>query len=231
MATPNIVDTPEFKGAIEKVKQEAAKAVTAALETARISAGSSPQEGDTNWAETFAMAIAKLTDQGTGRQHVAPEILRSREIARARMAELIIAARAEGKVPSYRLTSKVLLDNQLVDPFWIDRNHIAQPTEIDWPGVPNEAMQPLNQVAEDIFAAFMNSIGSVSKLQQDALTADLSVTAGGLTVRGNLNKRSVKEIVHEESEKGLVLRHKDQPGRYKSVNILGSIANPAQQTI
>lgn len=232
MANPvNIAETAEFKDAVDKIRQEANRSVVDALAAARVTAGTAGAAGDANWAETFAMAIAQLTDQGTGRTHVAPEILRTRQEGREKMAKLIVAARAEGAMPSYRLTSKVLLDNQLVEPFWIDRNHIAQPTEIDWPGVPNEAMLPINGVAKDIFAAFMDSIGGVSKLQQEALSADLSVTAGGLTVRGNINKRTVKEIVHENSEQGLRLRHQDEPGRYKDVSILGSIAKPAQQSI
>lgn len=235
----NVAETPEFRAAVA----EAAKtAVAEALAAAREAVGTPTNISDTSWAETFAMAIAQLTDQGTGRRRVAPQILKQRQQARDLMVRLIIEARADGRVPSYRLTNKVVLDDQLVDPAWIDKNHTAQPTEIDWPGVPNEAMVPINDTARAIFTAFRDSIGSVDKDDADVLGrlngGPLSVTPGGLVVKTSRagGKRSLQAQVDAHNGangggEGLSLRHKDQPGRYKEVKILGTIAKPAQQSV
>jgi hypothetical protein len=239
-------ETLEFQNAVnEAVQKEAAKLreeIFSQLATAR---------GDGGFAEELAMRLAELTDQGTGRgARVAPGILKQREDARKRMTDLIVEARvkcseakAAGKtaeaarwMPSYRLLAKTQLADRVIDPLWIDRNHIAQPTEIDWTGVPNEAMQPLNQIATDIFAAFKDSIGSIPR--QDQVAADpLKITAGGLVVRGDPSaaqrQRTIDQVSAREKEdnEALSIKHKDQPGRYKDVNILGTIAKPAQQSV
>lgn len=220
-------DSPEFK---EAVAAAVAKAVPEILEKLN------ETRGDASWAQTLAMAIATVSDQGTGtKRRVPPEIMKARDDARARMVDLIVAARAAGRLPSYRLTNKVLLDEQLIDPVWIDKNHTAQPTEIDWPGVPNEAMVPLNDVAREIHAAFVESIGSIAKEHQ--LRYDpLKVTKGGLVVRGAPSAASHETTLERvnaqaKSDEGVRVKHKDQSGRYKDVNVLGTIARPAQQTV
>jgi hypothetical protein len=237
---PSITQTPEFQ---EAVRVAAAKAVAEALALARDNAGTLAQSGDVDIVQALAMSIADMADQGVGRRNrVPPDVLRARKEARDLMVNLIIAARATGHMPSYRLTNKVLLDNMLVDPVWIDANHTAQPTEIDWPGVPNEAMVPINDTAREIFKAFQDSIGTIPKKEdQDALLSlPLGVTPMGLVVKGGAatGKRSLQQRVdgrmkdeNDAGGEGLKLRHREAAGRYKPVNILGTIAKPAQQSI
>ena len=220
-------DSPEFQAAVAAAVAKAVPELLAKVNEAR---------GDASWAQTLAMAIATVSDQGVGtRKRVAPEVIKSREDARVRMVDLIVAARAAGRLPSYRLTNKVLLDEQLIDPVWIDNNHTAQPTEIDWPGVPNEAMVPLNDVAKEIHAAFIESIGSIAKEHQ--VTHDpLKLTKGGLVVRGAPSAASHETTLDRvnqnvQREEGVRVKHKDQPGRYEEKRILGSIHKPAQQTV
>ena len=227
-----ITDTPEFKAAV-------AEQVRGILTSFQKDGMNALTPNDQKWAESLAMAFASLTEQGTGRKYVAPEIIRMRNEAREKMKSLIIAARKDGRKATYQVVAKTLLDNQVVEPMWIDSTHIAQPTEIDWPGVPNDAMKPINDTAKEIHAAFMDSIGSrpVSVLGAvpDAMDDNFGMTAGGLVVRGGAvprhNQGNSPEVVTGASEQGLAVHHKNQPGRVVEKRVLGTIAAPARQTV
>ena len=194
--------------------------------------------GDQGFAEKLAMAISQLTDQGTGRKRVAPEIVRQRSEARELMVRLIIEARAAGEKPLYGLRNKVYLDEVLVDPVYITAAHEQKQTQITWMQVPNEAMVPLNDVAKGIFKAFMDSIGSVEKPAPEAPLG--GVTAGGLTIRtgsksvrplaalGNMEEGSIHKPAPTDG--GLNIAHRGAPGQFKETRILGTIAAPARQT-
>jgi hypothetical protein len=210
-----LTEAPEFKAAVSAaVSAEVSKI----LDTLKGS-GSSLSSGDQKFAENLAMAFATLSEQGTGRKYVAPEILRTRAEARERMFDLIVKARKEKRAATYQVVAKTYLDNQMVEPLWVDSSHIAQPTEIDWPGVPNDAMKPMNDTAQEIHAAFLESVGSKAKI----------VTAKGLVVRGGAVPRQNREASPPVNEEGLAVLHKNQPGRSKEINVLGTIAAPARQ--
>jgi hypothetical protein len=155
------------------------------------------------------------------------------------MTKLIIDARAAKKPAAYRVKAKVLLANRVVEPFWIASDHTAQPTIIDWDGVPNEAMVPENKTARAIHEAFMESIGSsVRVVPEDAL----AITPGGLVVHGGAasisagrRKVSQPEAEHtgknQSGEDGLNIHHTNAPGRFVEKRILGTIMDPARQTV
>lgn len=238
----NIAETPEFKDAVEKVKQESAKAVADALALMRTNVGTSPSAGDTASAESLAMAIASLVDQDSGRTHISPEVLRARANARERMEELLIEVRAKGDVPSYEVTSVVQLDDQLIKPSWIANDHVMRPTEVDWCGVPNEAMRPLNEVARKIYAAFCESIGGAPDHQGiiDANEAAMrgqtpQLNSSGVVVRGANKRRTVQQDVEARQlqEGGVRLRHESEsdPTRGKYVRVLGKTMAPARQSV
>jgi hypothetical protein len=266
-----ITDTPEFKAAVQtavaqavaqSVKDEVAKIIgTLKQEGAEVS------PSDKRFAETLAMAFAQLNEQGNGRKYVDPQILRERGEARERMKVLVVQARKDhqaainelvnrtGKqatqaelrkidatyMPSYRVVAKTLLNNQVVEPMWVDASHTAQPTEIDWPGVPNEAMLPLNDVAKAIHAEFLGSIGSrpesiLGAVPDATMDLEYGVTAGGLVVTAGAiprqNRRpSEGRVLKEDDGEGLSLHHKDQPGRAVPLHVLGTIAAPAQKQV
>ncbi len=97
-------------------------------------------------------------------------------------------------------------------------------------------MVPINDVAKEIHAAFTDSIGTVEKVAPEER---LGVTPGGLVVRNaavtdTMSKRTTGEAPHVgdgKSDDGLVIHHENEPGRYKSVNVLGTIQEPARQSI
>ena len=233
-----LAETDEFKAAVAQAVAQSVTELAERLKENRERSGTETESSDPTWMRALAMEISQLTDQGTGRRRVAPEILRARQIARENMTNLIIKARAEGKTATYRVRAKTLLADRVVEPFWIASDHSAQPTIIDWDGVPNEAMVPENKTAKAIHDAFMESIGnSVRVVPEDAL----AITPGGLVVHGGAagisnGKRQVqgeaKQTGTEKAnEQGLNIHHKNEPGRFVEKNILGTIAQPARQTV
>ncbi len=227
--TKPVTETAEFKAAIDSFKADIIAQLNAAGSTRAPAPGS-----DHAFADMLAMAIAGLTDQGSGRKHVAPQVIKARTDARERMMKLIVAARAEGRIPQYELRNKVYLDEVLVDPIWIDPASKQQrATVIEWRAVPNEVMVPINEVAQEIFTAFRESIGTVEDAPiQPAIQG---VTAGGLTIKSG--SKAVREVVAfknaaepKESDGGLSIAHRGKPGQYVEKNILGTVAPAARQT-
>lgn len=243
---PAVTDTPEFKAAVAKVAADAVAAALSGLQGKFQAAGGEATPGNTDWMQQLAITLAEIGNQGTGRKTVAPHILKQRADARDRMIELILAAKAERRPATYQLRNKVLLNNRLIEPFWIASDHTTKPTEIDWAGIPNDAMIPVNDTAKEIHRAFLDSIGTIDKEHQ--IPEDkLGVTPGGLVVRNSAVTATVQkrtgttdqptaeapqvgagEFGEDES---LTVHHTNQPGRYKEVNVLGTIQEPARQAI
>lgn len=235
----DVTQTAEFKDAVAIAAKEA---VAAALAAARAGTGSAPVTGDAAFAESLALAIAGLVDQESGRTHIAPDVLRKRAEARARMERLLVAARASGSVPSYEVTSVIQLDDQLIKPSWIGNDHVARPTEVDWFGVPNEALRPINDVARGIYEAFRESIGGPVDHQGiiDANEAALrgqqpQMSSSGVVVRGANKRQTTQQQVEgrQLEEGGVRLRHEadGDPNRGRYVRILGKTMPPARQSI
>lgn len=238
---PPINETPEFKAAVAAVQEEAgraaANAVQAALTGVQAKAGEAGITGDTNWMQTLAVTLAEIGNQGTGRRTVAPHVLKQRDEARVRMVDLIIKARADKRPATYQLRNKVLFGNRLIEPFWIASDHTTKPTEIDWAGIPNDAMIPVNDTAKEIYQEFLNSVGTMDRVVPEER---LGVTPGGLVVRNSavtstmqrrLDATDGAEPRQVTEDEGLTIHHKEAPGRYKPVHVLGTIQEPAQQTV
>lgn len=234
-----IEQTPQFADAVAKALDaalpELRKQILGNLAEARVSTtgAETVNPSDHAFAEKIAMAIGQLTDQGTGRKRVAPEIVQQRAEARDRMTKLIIEARAANLIPTYHLRNKVYLDEMLVDPVWIAPDHTQRQTLIEWQSVPSEAMIPVNDAAKGIFEAFMDSIGSVEKPAPEAQL--LGVTAGGLVVRSGSKAMRPLEATggnkqHEPTPGGLNVPHRGNPGQFIEKRILGTVMTPARQT-
>ena len=257
----DFTNTPEFRAAVAKAAAQAAVIMRDQILADLKGAGIGPQgpiehtaapaiPQDRDFAGALAMAIAELTDQGRTKR-LAPEVMRARLAARDLMHELIAQARADWRncmqrgdadeaeafMPAYQLRNKVYLDEVLVDPIWIAPDHTQRATVIDWPGAPSEAMIPVNDVAKAIFKAFQDSIGTVPKGLQipDQPGKQLYATSGGLVVHGRAPLRR-ETGARQDSDRGPVgeglnIRHRGGAGSYREVNILGTVATPARQTI
>jgi hypothetical protein len=222
-----MIPADEVRGIIaNEVQARVAEIISAAKAGA-----SDANEAEPAWIGSLAMAIAQLTDQGTGRsRRVPPEVMVQRELAQRRMLELLVQAKQDGLRPRYRLVNKVYLDDVLIDPKWIDAGHRQRDTEIEWQGVPSEAMRPLNETAERIFAAFSEWIGGVkSDEPRIHVTAKgLSIVSGPERMRHDLADREAQHVGGGHAPSFRVVG-RDRGEAPITTAILGTIAQPAVQ--
>jgi len=213
--------------------------------------------GGDDLVERLALAIADISDQGTNRKRVAPEILAQRAKAHVKMVDLlkavhsrmkaegvandIDAAQKLGLVPEYRVRVQMYLDNQLIQPFYVGTDKIARPTEIFWMGTPNDGMVPLNDAAAEIYSAYRESVGDNSQISGKYADNNQGywVTAkNGLVIKGRGPARqtvgSMESSVPADLDRGLSsgmlkLRTPIDPNA-SEVAILGTVMAPAKQT-
>lgn len=239
-----LTETPEFKAAVAAAAAEQAVALEkrildriAALRAAENDAAvtpGAPASADPSFAQALAVAIGELGSQGVGKQQIiSPAILAERAKAKTRMVDLIIEARHNGTAPVYGLTGKVHLADQLLEPIYIDSATKRQKqTEIDYFGVPNHFMQPLNDVAKAIHAEFLASVGSSVHTSADDSRL-MSVTARGTVIRGG--SHATQRIVDLENTmgqpanaEGLRIRHDDASANVSEIAVLGTLAPKAR---
>lgn len=248
MAEPEkkkLADTPEFKAAVAEAVGKLLPELAVQLAEARKAAGTSDAAdvgGDMSWMRQLALTMAEISDQGTHRKRVAPELLAKRTAARERMGKLILAARAAGEMPEYRLIGEVYLNETRIAPFTNDpATKRPVPTDIGWTGAPNEVMRPLNEVAQGIFGAFMESIGGDTELTNWAKGGKSGnngpawVTANGLYVKGatSAQRRTIGNLADSNASvpalaDTLVAKRSNDPTA-QFVNVLGTVHPPARQ--
>ena len=244
-----MTERPEFKAA---VAEAAAMAVQAMMKhgvlptQAATTAGG--DEAATQLFRTMAMSIAEISDQGSNRKRVAPEILAEREAAHKRAVALIEDARSKVKkareegdeatisayTPEYRVIAKIYFNERFVEPYVVDRaTKEPRPVAVDWTGMPNDALVPLNDIAKRIFKEFRISVGMPEGL---AVTDNrpVWVTQNGFVVKGMSGTAQRREIeVVQPFDAGfpeeMRIKRNDDP-RAPEIRVLGSVAPPARQS-
>lgn len=216
----------------EELRAEFAHAAVAETPSLDLTKPHSP-EGDKGFAASLALAIANLSAQGTNKApFVPPDVIEGWTLARERMMALIIAARArygetqdEGDLPRYRLTKTQYLNEMRIEPQYVNTvTHTVDDQVITWDEAPNEAMEPVNDVARAIYAAFCESIGA-TVLKEKPEDRSFARTAKGniMGVRGQSNAPA--------DGFGAPMRdprvRPDKAGTVKHVNVLGTVAAPA----
>lgn len=212
--------------AVPQVRTEVENSLLKSLIAAGGTTGAQPTEGDRGFISALAFDIAKLNGQGTGKQpFVSPEILSKQAEAKQRMVALIVKARADGIIPGYRVTAKMFLNEILVEPQWQDPvSKSMRDTEINWEGIPNESMLPLDETATAIYSEYLNSIGAVPR-GDSAETPWINVS--GKLVRGMSGEQRV-----QSGQGASPLADPRRAGQgpslaAKRVAVLGSVAAPA----
>ena len=238
-----VTERPEFKAAVDAAVKAAMQTLVVNLapsvaETAAAQISSSPTAGMFD-PRALAMAIAELTDQGTGMQRVPAEVIEARRIATARLSALIRQANEIGVVPTYRLVAKTVLPTPdgetLIEPLQRGRDNQVRPTKIRWPMVPNLAMEPADDWAERIMAAFRELIGNQAPAEVGVDT-NIALTDQGHVVVGSAIQQRKDRAADRPNFGALVI---DEDGSalpsngggpaYTDVRILGSIATPARE--
>ena len=185
-----------------------------------------------NMMQGLAMAIAQLTDQGNGRmKRLPPDVLVARQEAHDRMIARIKLAQKNAELPVYELMGKVLLEDKLIQPVWIDEKHRQRQEEIGWRGIPNSVMKPVNDVAKEIFADYLKWVG------EDVVKVPVidRVTAGGLVM---MRQNEGPEPGPSRSAFGvpgsgdlMVMRDGAAQPSMRPVRVLGSVAEPAREQV
>lgn len=141
--------------------------------------------------EQLGLKMADIADQNNSRtigQRVSPELLRQREDSHKRMLDLLDDVRRRGVMPEYRIKNFVVLDfgpglgPTRIHPFNIDpATRSSRETEIQFDGIPNEQMIPIDDEARAIFEAYRGWIGDLKKVVPEDR---LGITASGVVVKG-----------------------------------------------
>lgn len=229
---PSWLESPEFKAAVASAAAEAVSKALAQVGALTPPAAMASADG-LDLMRQLSLNIAQLTSQDSGRQHIDPAVIQARETARTRMFELIAEARRNGDEAVYVLVGKVWLDNQIVEPMWVRDDKVVVATEVIWLDVPNDAMRPVNHVAKEIHAAYIESVGNGHK--EFAPIPEYGVNTAGLVVKGrgipkSAGRRTPADDARDWGESGLKITNHNG-ARYEQKRILGTIVPPALQTV
>lgn len=218
-----VLQTPEAQQAIAAATEAAVKAILAKMETARPADAARPmQTDDVSFARSLALQFDEIANQG--KKRVPPDVLLKRETAREHMEELIIEFRERDIMPTYGLKRAVYLDETRVQPTYTNESHRQCRTEIGWPLAPNEAMEPINDAARQIHAAFVASIGGLTpKLQKSA------TDGGSLKVLHETARDKTPEVGGGHAPGTLRMMRHGMPGEVVETAVLGTISARARQ--
>lgn len=238
MPRPKVVNTPEFKRALDTAV-EAALAKQSDIFEQKIAsllagnAAAAPADGSST-ADVLGTVLEKLSinlqainSQGARGKPLSPAEITKREAAQGLLVDLLAESRARPQVewPKYKLIAKTYISERMIEPFYKrDSKGPAIATEIAYTGVPNDAMVPIDDSAKAIFNAWRKTTGGRTVLVPTADNRPLHVTAAGLVVRGEPPKRSTVSDAQPELSDVVVSNDYTQP----EVAVLGTVARKAR---
>lgn len=242
MARTKVIDTKEFEEAVAAKAAEVAEKILAEKLQGIVSGVPAPSVGVATQADggvvdvlgeilsKLGMNMAAIANQGQRNKPLPPEEVARRAAAEERMGNLLIAAQRANdpdSKPTYKIISKIYLNERFIEPFLQLQDKKVVNNEITWTGAPNDAMQPLNDVAKEIFAAWRESTGGPTTLIPTADNRPLYVTAQGLTVRGDPPKRQTAVAGEHAFKDDLGFANNDPNA--PEVAVLGTVAAKARQ--
>ena len=241
--------------AVAKVQDEMLMKFSAMMAKANPAAVNSTLTGEGEVQTLFrqmALSIAEISDQGSNRKRVAPEILAAREAHKERMGELVLAARKlpQHEKPRFKIISKCYLNERFIEPFRRGDGNKTVQNEIYWANVPSSGMRPVNDSAKAIFKEFVGWLGGkealsgIGQLAQPLwitekgtvlLKATATATARGLLhpdadvidFDGGTVANTGKGVNEEDDEIEFV--GADDP-RKPEIQVLGTLAPPAKRS-
>lgn len=244
-----MTERPEFQAAVAQAAATVVQALikNGAIPTQSVAPGVS-DDAATQLFRAMGMSIAEIADQGSNRKRVAPEILAERAAAHKRAVALIEDAKGKVKkareekdevtlaayTPEYRVISKIYFNERFVEPYKVDpASKQPQPVAIEWTGMPNDALIPINDIAKRIFTEYRKSVG----MPEGLATVDnrpVWVTQNGLVVKGVAGATQRREIDQPQPfaadfPEEMKVKLNDDP-RAPEIRVLGTIAAPARQS-
>ncbi len=222
----HLMERPEVKAAIAAAAAAAVESTLLRLQAERGVESTPGIATDRAFVESLALSINELIDQGRPNQRrtVAPAVLAMRATARDAMMAAILRARARGFIPEYALTADSYLSETWIKATWIANDHVERARRIKWPGVPNSAMRPIDDMAQEIYGYFCESIGaSPNPLRKDPLTEGFKIlgTDGNPPELGAGQGASATDAVQ-------IGGRAPADALIQPIHILGTIAEPAK---
>jgi len=213
----------QIMGQLGAAARPAVAALDEDLDIRDMSHPSTP-DGTKAFASALGLAIANLSAQGTGKQElVPPEILEARANARGRMMQLLVKARAENNLPTYRVLKPCYFNSTKIEPQWHDNvTKAMKDTEIYWDEVPNEDLEPTNEMAVQVFTEFLNSIGEAPKKRNEP--AEVWVRSENRLYKGMTTEQRAQVY---GSSTDIRIEGKGAPTTGKREHILGTVTAPA----
>ena len=186
--------------------------------------------GDMRIIRALASAITEIGDDGSRRApRITPEEKAARMEARESMENLILEYRAKEEFPIYDLSRTVYLDEVLVQPTYVDSNHVQKVQRVEWAGAPDESMTPVNDAAKAIHAAYMRSIGGRTKTEKVPYTR-ATANPNLRVVNENQRPQEAPQVGRGQASEGnLRVVRPNQPGQVVETRVLGTRAAPARQ--
>lgn len=243
----DITKTPEFKQAVADGIASAEASIVAKI-TEQFAAmrgtpaGEAPSATDQSDIQKLTASIMAMVNVNKAEKPLTPEEVADRADGRSKLIELLVPVQAanyddpSSEAPKYRVTGKTFLTDHVVEPYEVDpASKSMVPKTIEWTGIPNADLEPMNDLAKRIYAAYQQSIGGGSAREFDNSISDympdtrpMGVTPGGIVVRGlNVSaKRTVGTLPQGSTTDVLGLRGPNDP-RNKTISVLGTVAAPA----
>lgn len=230
-AKPELADflkSDAGKKAFQSAVAETTARLVAELAQKREDEGTEENPADRKLLRGLAAAIAEISDTNSKVKRIPAAELEARAEARTRMEGLILDALAREEVATYELTRQVFLDEQLINPTYVNAAHVRCVQAIDWAGVPDESMLPVNEAAKAVHEAYMRSIGGRTK---DAKVSFKRASDNPkLRVHGAASHdREAPNVGTPRGDGGLRVHRPGMPGQVTEMRVLGTLSEPARQ--
>lgn len=196
---PVFAETPEFKEAVAAAAASAAAtAVAAAMEAQRTSMMAEmvtvltkasqpggPAIDMPSLISDLTVAIAGMADTGDNRKKISPAEANKRIEATVKMGEMLERIHSDTSLkPHYEIVAETFLDEQMIQKYVPASEGKWKTNQVIWRGAPNTAMKPMNDIAKQLYALYLASIGGTTKNQSGVRDHPTWVGYGGLQMVG-----------------------------------------------
>lgn len=210
---------------------------------ARVAAGDGAAPGNPGADRALAgeLAHAMMTASATPQKRallLTPEQKADRELAQKELYALLMENQAKGIVPIYQVTRQTFIAETMVYPEWRDpTTKQMRPQELNWPGIPNQAMAPLEVGARDSERVQIESGQKIHALYQRMIGHNPGINANRPTpfvvqgkdiLRGNGVPSAPPPTA--ATAPGFDPRRLGQAQGVTTIPILGTVASPAVVT-
>lgn len=246
---PMVFDADAFKAAVAaSVAEQMALMKAEFAETiAKVATGtvaSAPGAEGSNDVRSLlselTVALLGVSGDGNGHKVIPPKEADKRKAAQKRMGDLVLRIHQDHSLkPHYEVVARTQLQGQVIEPWSPGDNGKFVRTKIIWRGAPNTAMRPLNDIAVEIYGAFLESIGGTTRDQSGVRDMPAWMGLNGLTMATTIPSTMAAHGHSMDAPEPLelsdllpvnsVTSSVDDPNA-ELIPMLGTIAEPARRT-